>query len=173
MRWLVSWLYCVALAVWLGQTVFFSFVVAPQLFGQLPPEQAGVTVGLIFPMYYMAGHLCGAIALFAALVLRRWSRPGGVQWLIAAVVCAIALAASLYAGIAIQPRASTLRQALHAPDAAPALRQEFDHLHTRAVQLNAIVLVAMLALSGLLAAQLVEPMRRPRRRGRNEQDLYL
>jgi hypothetical protein len=169
----VVWLYCVALAVWLGQTVFFSFIVAPRLFGYLPPEQAGVAVGLIFPAYYMAGHACGAIALVAALALRRWSRPGGVRWLIAALVCAVALAASLYAGIAIQPRASSLRQALHTAETAPAVRQEFDRLHARAVQLNAVVLGSTLLLSGLLATQIVEPSRRPRRRSRNEFDLQV
>ena len=173
MAWVVLWVYCVALAVWLGQTVFFSFVVAPRLFGNLPVEQAGVAMGLIFPAYYGVSHLCGAVALFAALMLRRWSRPGGGRWLIAALVCGLALAASLYAGIAVQPRASVLRAMLHSADPPPAARQEFDRLHARAVQLNGVVLVGTLALSALLAAQLVEPASRQRRRVRYESDVQL
>ncbi|MGD9763682.1 MAG: DUF4149 domain-containing protein [Candidatus Binatia bacterium] len=165
MTWIVLWLYVVALAVWLGETVFFSFAVAPRLFGNLPVEEAGRAIGLIFPAYYMVGCACGAVAAGAAMVLRRWSANAG-QWSIAALVSLVALAASLYAGIAIQPRASALRGELHGAAATPAARQEFDELHTRAVQLNAAVLICTLALSGLLAAQLAESVRGQRRLSR-------
>jgi hypothetical protein len=165
--WLVLFAYVLALAVWLGQVVFFSFVVAPQVFGSLPSEQAGAVVGLVFPTYYAIGHLCGATLCGCALLLRRWSRPGGGPWLVAAVIAGLALLASLYAGLAVQPRASELRPQLHRPDTPAAVQAEFDDLHRLAVELNGGVLLAGLALAGLLAAQLasgVQVRRKPARR---------
>lgn len=167
MPWLILFLYVLALAVWLGEVVFFSFVVAPQLFANLPVEQAGMIVGLIFPSYYLVSHLCGAAALACAIVLRGWSRPGGVLWLASAVVAGLALIASLYAGFAVQPRASELRPQLHQADAPPGVKAEFDDLHRLAVELNGGVLIATLVLAGLLAGQLaggVQVRRKPQRR---------
>jgi hypothetical protein len=165
--WLILFLYIFALAVWLGEVVFFSFVVAPQVFGNLPIEQAGAVVGLIFPTYYLVSHLCGAAVLGCAVVLRNWSRPAGGLWLASAVIAGLALVASLYAGFAIEPRASELRPQLHQADAPPAVRAEFDDLHGLAVELNGGVLLATLALAGLLAGQLaggVQVRRKPPRR---------
>ena len=165
--WLVLFLYILALAVWLGEVSFFSFVVAPQVFGNLPVEQAGAVVGLVFPTYYAIGHLCGAVLLGCALLLRRWSRPAGLLWLVAAGIAGLALVASLYAGIAVQPRASELRPQLHHPDTPAAVQSEFDDLHRLAVELNGGILLAALALAGLLAAQLaggVHMRRKPPRR---------
>lgn len=167
MPWLTLFLYIVALAVWLGEVVCFSFVVAPQVFGNLPVEQAGAVVGLVFPTYYLVGHLCGAVLVGCALLLRSWSRPAGGPWLVAAAVAGLALVASLYAGIGVQPRASELRPQLHQPGAPPAVREEFDELHRLAVQLNGGILLATLVLAGLLAGQLaggVQVRRKPPRR---------
>src|SRR5690606_37350652 len=152
--WLVLFLYLLALAVWLGQVVFFSVVVAPQVFGALAPAEAGAVVGRVFPIYYLVCHVCGAVLIACAVALRRWSRPGGQLWLVAAAVAVLALLASLYAGVAVQPRISELRPALHQTPVAAAVREEFDALHRRAVQLNVGVLVGTLVLTGLLAAQL-------------------
>lgn len=167
MPWLVLFAYVLALAVWLGQVVFLSFVVAPQVFGSLPAEQAGSVMGLLFPIYHLVGHLCGAVLVGCALLLRRWSRPGGGTWLIAAAIAGLALLASLYAGFAVQPRTGALRPELHRPDAPPAVRAEFDDLHRLAVELNGGILLAILVLAGLLAAQLtggVHVRRKPPRR---------
>ena len=162
MRGLVLWIYVLALALWLGETVFFSLVVAPRLFSALPVEEAGAVVALLFPLYYAVGAGCGAVLVAAALWL--WRRDGiaGRGWLAASLLAAVALAAVLLAGLVVQPRASALRAARQQPDAPAAVREEFAALHRRAMQLNGVVLVATLALSGLLAAQLAG---RPRRGG--------
>lgn len=167
MPWLILFLYILALAVWLGEVVFFSLVVAPQVFGNLPIAQAGVVVGLIFPTYYLVGHLSAAVVVGCALVLRGWSRPAGGLWLVAAVIAGLALVASLYAGFAVQPRISELRPQLHQPDTPAAVQAEFDDLHELAVELNGGILVATLVLAGLLAGQLaggVQMRRKPQRR---------
>lgn len=153
MTWVVRWLYVVALGTWLGSIVCVSLVLAPRLFGALPSPEAGRIMGLIFPTYYTVGCACGAVLVIGAVVL--WARgPGGGLWLAAAGVATIALAAALYAGLVVQPAASALRPALHAPESPPAVRLEFEALHQRAVQLNIVTLVATLVLTALLASQL-------------------
>src|SRR6266404_1023893 len=58
---LVRWLFLLALGLWLGEVVFFSFVVAPSVFRSVPPLEAGRVVGAIFPRYYLLGIACGAV----------------------------------------------------------------------------------------------------------------
>jgi len=41
----VKWLYLLALVVWVGEVVFFSFVAAPALFRTFPVVDAGRAVG--------------------------------------------------------------------------------------------------------------------------------
>lgn len=166
MIWLVLWLHLLALGIWLGAVVCFSFVVAPALFGGLPVEQAGAAMSLIFPGYYALGYGAGAVLLATALVLRRWTRPGGAAWLASSWIAGLALVAALYAGLVVQPDAAALRPQLHQADVPPAVRAEFDALHDRAVQLNGAVLFAQLVLIGILAAQLRGAAVAPRRLSR-------
>ena len=67
----VTWLYLMALIVWVGEVVFFSFVVAPAVFRTFPPPavEAGRVIGAIFPTYYRIGYACGAVLLVTTLVL--------------------------------------------------------------------------------------------------------
>jgi hypothetical protein len=154
MNWLLLWVYLLALATWLGETVFFTAVVAPALFGGLGSEQGGAAVALIFPGYYAVGYVCGALLVLTAIALRQRSRPAGQPWLAAAAVAAVILAACLFAGLVVLPQADALRPQLHDPAAGASVRQQFDALHRRAVELNAAVLVGNLALAGFLAARL-------------------
>jgi uncharacterized membrane protein len=149
----VFWL---ALVVWLGEIVFFSFVVAPSVFGALPQEIAGQVVGVIFPRYYGVGAVAGAIALVAAFMLRSGTsatRP----WSAIVLMLAFMLVATLYAGRVIQPRAQTLRPQLHGATVDPAVRAEFDRLHRLAVQLNGGVLLLGIASVCIAAASLELP----------------
>src|SRR5262249_5124404 len=154
MSWLLLWVHLVALAVWLGETVFFGVVVAPALFGGLDPQQAGATVALIFPGYYLTGYICGALLIATALAVWQRSGLGGGLWVVAALVAAVMLAAGLIAGLYILPQADALRTQLHDPNLAPGLRERFDQLHRTAVQLNLVVLGGNLALAGLFAGRL-------------------
>jgi uncharacterized membrane protein len=173
MIWLVLWLHLLALGIWLGTVVCFSFVVAPALFGALPVAQAGTAVSLIFPGYYTLGYAAGAVLLMTAALLRRWTRPAGGAWLAAAWIAGLALAASLYAGLVVQPDAAALRPQLHHAGAPAAVRAEFDALHDRAVQLNGAVLLAQLLLVGILATQLRGSAVAPRRLSRFGSELSL
>lgn len=150
---LAKWLFLMGLIVWLGGILFFSFVVAPVLFRTFPVEQAGMTVGAIFPWYYGVGYACGGLVLATSAVLALRTR-GSWRWTGVAGIAAAMLAATLYAGLAIQPRAAALRPGLHAPEASPAVRTEFDRLHRRAVHLNGAVLCGGLVISALVAGAL-------------------
>ncbi len=76
MAW-VRFLYLLALAVWVGEIVFFSFVVAPAVFGVLDGPRAGAVVSAIFPRYYALGATAGAVAVACAVVLARRATAGG------------------------------------------------------------------------------------------------
>ena len=150
----VKWLYLVALGVWLGSIVFFSFAVAPQVFGVLPRPDAGRVVSAIFPLYYSVGYVCGGVMLLGAILLRGSSSAATRGWTFAAALTGLMLVVTLYAGLIVQPRAHTLRSAMQdAPDVV-ATKAEFDQLHRRAVQLNGTVLIGVLVLTGLTAARM-------------------
>ena len=149
-----KWIYVVALAVWLGAVTFFSFVVAPSVFGALPASEAGQVVAAIFPSYYRIGYASGVALVASAFFLWRRTPGASGRWAMTTGLAAIMLASVLYAGLIVQPRAHALRVSLLDPAAAPTVRAEFDQLHRRAVQLNGIVLLAGLLMTTLTAASI-------------------
>jgi uncharacterized membrane protein len=146
-------IFLLALMVWVGEIVFFSFVVAPAVFRTLPTQTAGQTVGAIFPIYYAVGYVCGALLLLACggFLLQQGTRA---WWGVVTGLVTVMLAATLYAGIVIQPRASALKPQMHSGPGNTAVRQEFDRLHGRAVQLNSLVLLCGIAACVLTAAKM-------------------
>jgi len=150
-------LFWLSLALWIGMIVFFSLVVAPAAFEALPRESAGTLLATIFPRYYTLGAFAGVLATAAAALLRRHVRAP-TPWVGVMVLLNLMLAATLYAGTVVEPRARTLRPALHAEHVEPATQAEFDHLHRLAVQLNGAVLVLGIATI-CLAANFSSPPR--------------
>jgi hypothetical protein len=144
----VLWL---ALIVWIGAIVFFSFVVAPRVFATLPSATAGQVVSAIFPTYYALGAGAGLAGIVAALALRRQA-GGGRRWSGVAALLALMLAATAYAGGVVHPRARDLRDAARAPAAPAETQAEFRRLHRLAVALNGGVLVLGLATVAITAA---------------------
>lgn len=142
-----------ALAVWVGSVVFFSFVTAPSLFAVLPRDMAGRATAAIFPRYYALATAAAVVAVAGALVLgRRAAHPG--LWRAALAALVLGLAATVWAGRVVQPRAAALRHAMHAAPADDPVRAEFARLHRLAVMLNGGALVAGLAGLGLSAVAL-------------------
>ncbi len=142
-----------ALIVWLGAALFLSFVVAPAMFHTFPVVEAGRAVGALFPIYYKVGYAAGTAVLVAAVILRSMS-PDRASWAAVAGLAAIMLAATLYAGVVVQPRAQALRPQLHDVASPPAVKEEFDRLHRRAVQLNTVVLIGGLTVAVIVALRL-------------------
>ena len=139
-----------ALGLWIGTIASVSFLVAPLAFSVLAPAQAGDVVGAIFPSYYRLGIVVGAVAVTAALGLRRRAESPRV-WSWTATLAAVGLAATLWAGIVVHPAARARRLALTTAGAAPSTDAEFQRLHHRAVALNAVALLAALAALGAAA----------------------
>jgi len=146
-------LYLLALGLWVGEIACFSFVVAPAVFGVLGPAGAGDVVAAIFPRYYALGAAAGTVALACGVVLARRA-PAAGWWTGAVLVLALGLAATLWAGRVVHPRAQRLRIALQARGEAPAADAAFRRAHRTAVALNGVALLAGALGLGLSAAAL-------------------
>ena len=170
---LVRFLYLLAVGLWIGEVLrglaqnpgcdlaqisqenlaAFSFLVAPAVFRVLDSAAAGDVVGAIFPRYYVLGAVAGATACGLGLVLANAS--GHPRWWLAAVaVLGVGLAATVWAGTVVQPRARSLRVAMQAAGPESAAAAEFRRLHGRAVALNGAALLAGLVGLGLSAGAL-------------------
>ena len=145
----VRFVHFVALAVWVGEIVFFSFVVAPALFGVLGAERAAPVLATIFPRYYAIGAAAAALALGTAAILQRHARG---WWTGAVVAVAVGLVATAWAGGVVHPRAQRLRVAAEAAGRAPGDDPAFQAAHRTAVALNVVALLAGLAAIGASAA---------------------
>lgn len=152
---LVRFVYLLAVAVWIGEIVCFSFLIAPAIFGVLGPARAGDLVAAIFPRYYALGMGAGTVALATGLVLARGAVAAG-WWRAACVALVLGLAATVYAGVVVEPRARTLRAAMQAAGEGSPAAADFRALHGRAVMLNGAALLAGLVGLALSAGALHE-----------------
>jgi uncharacterized membrane protein len=148
----VRFLYLLALGVWVGEIVCFSFIVAPAVFAVLGPARAGEVVAAIFPRYYALGAIAATSALVCGLVLRR---PGSSGWWTAALLCvALGLLANLWSWTVVHPQAQRRRAELEAAGAMPATDPAFRRMHGTAVALNGAALLAGVLGLGLSAGAL-------------------
>jgi uncharacterized membrane protein len=149
----VRFLHLLALGLWVGEIAFFSFIAAPAIFAALGPERAGPVVSAMFPRYYALGTAAAVVALASSLLLARHAdRPG--WWTAAAGCVALGLAATLWAGTVVHPRAQRLRIASQSAGRPPSEDDAFRRAHRDAVLLNAAALLAGLAGLGLSAGAL-------------------
>jgi len=121
-----------ALGVWLGAMVFFSFVAAPTVFSVLPEADAGTVVNAVFPKYYVFGAALGAVALAAGAgrgVLAGFGTP--LLALLGATLVGVALFA--YSRWVLVPRMEV------AGDDA------FERYHRQSVILNGLAMLAVVA----------------------------
>jgi hypothetical protein len=151
---MLRFLLLAALVTWLGAITFFSFVVAPVVFGALPVTAAGEVVGAMFPLYYGLGVVAGAVLICCSLALG-FRAETRARWFTIAGLAGAMFVMTLYAAVSIQPRAAALRPALHAEGGAAAgVREEFDRLHGWAVGLNGCTLLLGLGILGVTAGTL-------------------
>jgi hypothetical protein len=148
---LLRLIYLLALALWVGEIVFFSFVVAPAVFRVLGIGGAGEVVGAIFPGYYALGMGAAAVAFACGLMLRAGAGTRAA-WTGAVVAIGVGLAATVWAGAMVHPRAQRLRVAMHAAGEESPAGAAFRRAHQQAVALNGVALLAGLAGLGFTAA---------------------
>ncbi len=151
----LRFVHLLALVVWVGGVVFFSFITAPALFGALPRDMAGRATAAIFPRYYALGAVCGCVAILTSLILRLLAAGESRIWIAQILLLALMTGLTLFAGLVILPEASKLRLALPGLEGTPehaAARERFGALHGRSVALNGMVL--LLGLGVLFIASL-------------------
>jgi hypothetical protein len=135
-----------AMVLWLGSVVFFSFFTAPVLFRVFGVEQAGRAVRTIFPRYYLLGLICGVIlCVVSAARGLMWTWNGMI--LPSLVLFVVLTAVIVYARQSLTPRINAAR------DAGEARRAEFTGLHKRSVRLNGFVLVLLFLYLVWIAAR--------------------
>ena len=146
-------LYLLCLACWLGGMIFFAFFVAPVVFSRLPIQEAGKVVAGVFPRYYMLGYVAGIIAVILAIYFAITSASSRGWWSAAAVLLAIALSLTFYAGLVVRPQIDRIRTVAEEANPDPERRARFDSLHRLSVRLNGTVMVLdLLALASTTAA---------------------
>ena len=118
-------LYRIFSGLWLGSILFFSGVIAPQIFRHLPKADAAGLQNHLFPIYYAVGIFCG----FALLTLDFLSKRKKLLILLFATL--IALIGFFY--LSPQIREAYLSQSL-----------DMKWLHPLAVALNILMLVLVL-----------------------------
>ena len=134
--------YRLAISLWLGGMVLFTFIVTPTLFATQAREAAGRSVGAIMPLYFRYGLILTGIAFLVRIVSREaW--PGarrliGTFLLVAAVV----LTAFQYFGL--EPRMSAIKRTVASFDTTPIedpARKEFSRLHGISMALNLLLIL--------------------------------
>jgi uncharacterized membrane protein len=122
-----------ALIVWIGGIIFFSFVLAPTVFTVLPTTKlAGDVVSASLSKLHWMGLASGIIFLVASLALD-WKSPAESKLLVAThILVLVMLVLTAISQFVITPGIRVLRQQMGAIENVPQpneRRLEFDRLH--------------------------------------------
>ena len=151
----LRYLLLLALVLWIGGIVFFSFIASPSVFKILPREQAGQVVGDIFPKYHLLGYTSCLIALGCLVGLRQL---GAVQSVRAAMIVLVLMGGTqVTMGLVIGPKVIEARDAVKAAPAGPEkerLEKRFRGFHGVSMILNLVLLILGLILLYWLAIRL-------------------
>jgi acyl phosphate:glycerol-3-phosphate acyltransferase len=147
-------LHVLALGLWVGGGVMFSFVVAPSVFATLEAQQAGAIVAPIFPPYFALQGVCGLIAVATAA---GWAKQGKLHRCRFVILCLAMIL--VLASWPIVRAVAELRVARYSPDPAiaEAARASFGIWHGISLGLNMLTLG--FATSALSLAALLPPPR--------------
>ncbi len=137
---LFKFLYLLAIVVWVGMLLFFSFVAAPVIFRTLPRSTAGDVVGAIFPKYWLIGYLCAIVSVISLVVI--FLAEGGVSYM---HFISLFLMAGLifYTGLFPAKRAGDIKERLNDTDnehLMVELEREFKKAHGESSILNMIII---------------------------------
>jgi hypothetical protein len=148
MKHFLRFLQVIALGSWMGSIIFFSFAVAPGVFGILASrDEAGAVVGFALGRLHLMGLIAAIVYVVAALgfagSLKALSKPP-----------ALAVLAMFFLTFASQriviPRMEALRVQMGSVAATPTgspLRVEFDRLHGVSVKMEgAVLLIGLVAM---------------------------
>ncbi len=133
-------LFVIAVGVWLGTVVCFSYLILPAIHRWSAPGDATRLLGRLFPRYYLAGIGCGFAALTLVSVARSADTLPIPEALRLALPVAGSLLCSLIAYYVLHPR-------MRAAQASNPER--YARLHGMSAMLNSTVLaLLLLAVAG-------------------------
>jgi acyl-phosphate glycerol 3-phosphate acyltransferase len=145
-------LHVLAVGLWFGAGVFFSFIAAPTLFATLDSNTFGVAVGPLFPPNFALQGVCAVIGLATALGWQKQHPSERVhRW---RVVVLLLAALAVLAGWPIVGKVSELRGA---PEGSEA-RAAFKTWHLVSLLLNMLA-IGLAGVAVVLTAALPEHSR--------------
>lgn len=149
-----------ALAIWLGGLIFFSFVVAPTVFapGVLPSRDlAGNVVNRSLGILHTMGLVCGVIFLITSIAYSKFTAASAGPLAPVHVLVYLMLILTLVAQFGVAPKMAALRADMGVIDTisqtAPR-RLEFNRLHHWSTRLGGSILFLGLGVLFLTARRL-------------------
>jgi uncharacterized membrane protein len=144
-----------ALIVWIGGIIFFSFVEAPTLFMVLPTTRmAGDVVSASLGKLHWIGLIAGIVFLVCSLLCDQLRHGKLHPFAASHVFVFLMLLLTAYSQFSITPRMRDLRAEMQSATNLPASdprRLEFDRLHARSTRVEGTVLflgLGVVALTG-------------------------
>ena len=142
--------YYLAIVLFIGKIVTFSFLVAPVVHSQLEKEDAAKVLRIFFPRYYKMGIASAILGLVSGILILRSIdiRIPHLQY--AEIIWAFLLLTEVYSLKVLLPDLNATREARNLGDVEATARWEARH--KLSVRLNVVNLLAGLGIVGLLAA---------------------
>ncbi len=147
-------LYLLALVVWVGAIVFFSFCAAPSVFKVLEREKAGEVIGDIFPKYWLLGYVCGVVGSLSLVLI---GISGGGFYAGRFVLFVAMTALGFYSGLVVGKKAREIKADMYADKddgEKERLRSAFKKIHAKSAILNMVILAFGLVIVYLTAITL-------------------
>lgn len=126
-----QFLWKIGSGVWLGAIIFFSLVVTPAVFWDLPMGEAGRLLLRMFPAYYGIGLWGGGIALVGS-VLAAWYASGRKHWIL------FGQALGAWVLVVYNSRLLGIMKQLNSDSS------RFAHLHGESVMINTVIGILLL-----------------------------
>jgi uncharacterized membrane protein len=153
MRAVVTLVYDLALALWVGGGVLYTFVLTPAIFAAYPRNTAGDIVGTMMPGYFRFQIVAIAVAALVLAAFRSvW--PGKRRVLCLALVTG-ALVAQAFVQWRLYPRILEVKSRVASFESEPEApeRRRFRSLHGASMLLNLLVLMDGTLLFALVPAR--------------------
>jgi uncharacterized membrane protein len=153
----LRYLMLLALIVWLGGLIFFSFVLAPTVFAVLPTHQlAGNVVSRSIVALHWMGIVSGLVFLICSMIYSRLSAGELNPFSTSHVLVYFMLALTAISQFKLFPKMDALRTSLGEIDKVPLndpARMLFDALHVWSTRIEVGVFVLGLILVFTVARQ--------------------
>lgn len=138
-------LYTLAVGLWLGTLVSFSYVFLPAIHGALPQGAARDLLRHLFPRYHLAGILFGAMALAVVAMTPAGPAFDVERRILLGAPVAVALLCAMIGRQVLLPRLAEI-DAEAQPDAFARVHQIAAMLNTTALALLVLALAAVCTL---------------------------